>query len=65
MSVLPNENFERNLTTAFRINTERLNQFKNLLRSTGAVIAGGSVLSSFHRGSNLRSFKPYKCKSAF
>lgn len=61
MSVLPHENFERKLTTDFRINTQELNQFKNLLRSTGAVIAGGSVLSSFHNGSNLKSFKRYKC----
>ena len=65
MSILPHENFERNLTTNFDINIEQLNQFKNLLRSTGAIIAGGSVLSSFHHGSNLKSFKQYKCNNMY
>lgn len=65
MSILPHENFERNLTIDFDINIEQLNQFKNLLRSTGAIIAGGSVLSSFHPGSDLKNFKQYKCKRMF
>jgi len=65
MSILPHENFERDLTTNFRINIEQLNQFKNLLRSTGAIIAGGSVLSSFHHGSNLKNFKQYECNNIY